>query len=404
MSKISLVMAALLAVAAPLVMGGATLAEQEVAQGAGGGSAKQPSSVRLLRTPGKGIQPQVAVDTKGVVHLIYFSGKDTDGDIFYVRSEDGGKKFSEPLQVNSQPGSAMAIGNIRGAHLAVGKNGRVHVAWNGSGKAEPKAPGSATPMLYTRLNDAGTAFEPQRNVIQFAVGLDGGGSVAVDGAGNVYVAWHAPEPGKKGEENRRVWCAHSTDEGKTFAREKPISAPGTGACGCCGMRAFCDSKGTLSLLYRSATGRVNRDTYLLTSQDQGEKFRSDNLHAWNVALCPMSSFSLAESSKGLLAAWETDGQIYHVLLDPATGKHGVAEAAPGAGKGRKHPVIAANAQGKTILAWTEGMGWNRGGSLRWQVFDNKGTPTAESGSSDGVPTWSLVAAFAGPDGVFTIVY
>ena len=35
-------------------------------------------------------------------------------------------------------------------------------------------------MLYTRLNDTGDAFEPQRNVIQKRVGLDGGGSVAAD--------------------------------------------------------------------------------------------------------------------------------------------------------------------------------------------------------------------------------
>jgi DNA-binding beta-propeller fold protein YncE len=43
-------------------------------------------------------------------------------------------------------------------------------------------------MLYARLDDAGTAFEPQRNLIQVAAGLDGGGSVAADQAGNVYVA------------------------------------------------------------------------------------------------------------------------------------------------------------------------------------------------------------------------
>src|SRR5438045_3785239 len=74
---------------------------------------------------------------------------------------------------------------------------------------------------YAGLDDEGTAFEPQRNVIQAANGLDGGGSVAADDSGNVYVAWHAPEPGGKGEDNRRVWVARSTDEGKTFAREKP---------------------------------------------------------------------------------------------------------------------------------------------------------------------------------------
>ena len=77
------------------------------------------------------------------------------------------------------------------------KNGRPHVAWMGSKLAEPRAPGKEAPMLYTRLNDDGTAFEPQRNVIQHAVGLDGGGSVAADAAGNVHVAWHADVPGRK---------------------------------------------------------------------------------------------------------------------------------------------------------------------------------------------------------------
>src|SRR5262249_20447454 len=150
------------------------------------------------------------------------------------RSRDGGGEFSRPLRVNSQPGSTIATGNIRGAHLAVGKNGRAHVAWMGSGQAAPKAPGKSSPMLYARLNDAGTAFEPQRNLIQAAAGLDGGGSVAADASGNVAVAWHAPKPGTQGEVSRRVWVALSADEGKTFAREKPVSEPATGVCGCCG--------------------------------------------------------------------------------------------------------------------------------------------------------------------------
>src|SRR5262249_5593595 len=156
-------------------------------------------------------------------------------------------------------------GNIRGAHLALGKNGRVHVAWNGSHKALPKAPGGGTPMLYSRLNEKGTAFEPQRNLIQSAPGLDGGGSVAADRAGSVYVCWHAPEPSKKGEANRRVWVAVSTDEGKTFAAERAASTEPTGACGCCGMRAFADSKGTLYALYRGAKDVEQRDMYLLSS-------------------------------------------------------------------------------------------------------------------------------------------
>ena len=57
-----------------------------------------------------------------------------------------------------------------------------------------------------------------------AKGLDGGGSVAADTSGNVQVFWHAPEPGKRGEDNRRVWSAVSSDDGKTFAAERAVGA------------------------------------------------------------------------------------------------------------------------------------------------------------------------------------
>jgi hypothetical protein len=380
----------------------ATVALLVVLVGAGlPARAEQPAGVTLLRTPDRGIQPQVVVDGKGVVHLIYFRGAPEHGDVFYVRSEDGGARFSQPLQVNSVRGSAIAVGNIRGAHLAVGKNGRVHVAWNGSGGKVEGHQG----MLYARLNDKGTAFEPQRNVIQQAgEGLDGGGSVAADDAGNVYVAWHAPEPNMKGEDNRRVWVARSTDEGKTFAAEKPAYDKATGACGCCGLRAFADRKGTVYVLYRSATERENRDTYLLSSRDKGATFEGADIDPWKVTTCPMSSFAFAEGGPGVLATWETREQVYYAGIDTASGKRSATVAAPGTARGRKHPVVAANSRGQTILVWTEGMGWNRGGSVAWQVFDKEGKPTGEKGRSDGVPTWSLVAVFARPDGGFTIVY
>lgn len=273
--------------------------------------------IKRLRVPNGGIQPQAVVDGKGVLHMIYYHGDPRHGDIFYVRSSDEGGTFSRPLRVNSVQGSAIAIGNIRGAHLAVGKNGRVHVAWNGSDKMGPS--GGET-MYYTRLSDEGTAFEPQRNVIESAKGLDGGGSVAADDAGNVYVVWHAPEPGTKGEERRRVWVARSTDEGKTFAHEKAAFDKDTGACGCCGLRAFADHSGNVYVMYRSAQQRLKRDTYLLLSTDKGESFRGDDLHPWKIEACPMSSFAFAEGPAEVLAVWETNGQVYFARIDPATGK------------------------------------------------------------------------------------
>ena len=248
---------------------------------AGGAETGRPAPrVTVLETPDGGIQPQAVVDARGTLHLIYFKGEEGAGDLFYVRREAGKERFSEALRVNSQPGSAVAIGSIRGGQIALGKAGRIHVAWNGSGTVKVAG---GSPMLYARLNDAGTAFEEQRNLMQGTSILDGGGTVAADDAGNVYVAWHALKTGgERGEDHRQVWVARSADEGKTFSKEAPAWAEPTGACGCCSLHAFADGKGTVYLLYRSASAGVNRDMYLLTSTDQGKSFQGTLLHKWKV--------------------------------------------------------------------------------------------------------------------------
>jgi hypothetical protein len=170
------------------------------------------------------------------------------------------------------------------------------------------------------------------------------------------------------------------------------------------MRGFVDKKGMLFVLYRSASEAVHRDMYLLVSADKGTSFRGEKVHPWNVGACPMSSMAFTESTEGTVAAWETDGQVYCTRLDPSAGKPSSLLAAPGGAKGRKHPTVAGNTAGETILVWTEGMGWNRGGALAWQVFDKAGKPIEERGRRSGVPAWSLVAVYTRPDGGFTIAY
>jgi hypothetical protein len=370
---------------------------------------------KLIRVPNGGIQPQVVLDSRGTIHLIYYTGDSKAGDIFYVTSKDGGVTFSTPLRVNSVPESAIAAGTIRGAHIALGQAGQVHVAWNGSSKAKPKgplnpeqpadSPHNGTPMLYSRLNASGTAFEPQRNLMQRTFGLDGGGSVAADRDGNVYVAWHGKAHGAvKGEEGRGVWLAVSRDGGKMFAPEAPISDPSTGACACCSVRVFVDRENTVSILYRSAKEVVNRDIYLLTSNDQGKTFRSAMLHPWNIGACPMSSMHFAEASAGLLAAWETREQVFFSHLNPGTSKNSEPVSPPGTARKRKHPWLATNSANDTIFAWTENTGWAKGGDLAWQIFDKTGKPKGKQGRVEAIAAWNFGVAYARPDGGFAIIY
>lgn len=357
------------------------------------------SKVKQLRVPNSGLQPQAVMDERGALHLIYFLGEPGGGDIYYVRRATGKTEFTAPMRVNSEPNSAIATGTIRGAHLTIGRNGRIHVAWNGLHKAG----GHEAPMLYARMNDARTAFEAQRNVMQFSGGLDGGGSVAADKSGNVFVAWHGRGE-KEGEEHRRVWVARSTDDGKSFSREVAAWGEPTGACGCCGMRAFADRQGNVHLLYRAATERENRDMYLLTSDNRGQSFSGTLLDKWKLNACPMSSAALADGTVGLLAAWETQGQVYFASLN-AKKPQSLAPipATSTTGKSR-HPALAVNPRGETLLVWTEGTGWKKGGALAWQLYDSQGKPMGEKGEMPGIPVWSFAAVVAEKDGGFTIIY
>lgn len=362
--------------------------------------AADPTKVSLIRTPDGGIQPQAALDRQGVIHLIYYKGDAQNGDIFYVRQQPDQAEFSKPIQINTRPGSAIAAGTIRGAQLAVGRNGRVHVAWNGH--APENGSHMEAPMLYTRLNDMGTAFEPERDVITFARGLDGGGSVAADDQGNVYVFWHAPKPGNtNGEAGRAVFLARSVDDGKTFAAEKLATEKPTGACGCCGMKAFADSRGNVFALYRAASELVNRDETLLMSRNRGADFEIAYAHGWKIAACPMSSAFLSEHKAGVLAAAETHGRVFFIRMDAKTGK--VSSPVSPEAKA-KHPVAVGNARGEVLLVWTEGTGWGKGGAVAWQLYDERDNPTSEKGRAEGTPAWSLVAAVTKPDGNFVLIY
>ena len=367
-------------------------------------------AVDVRRIPNGGFQPDLVVGRDGAIHLVYYGGDSMAGDVFYVRSKDGGATFSSPVRVNSQPGSAIARGTIRGPQIAVAPDGRVHVAWNGSDTAEPRGVANpatgrrGSPMLYSRSSGQPLRFEPQRNLTTHTFDLDGGGSIAAGEAGGVYVAWHANDvKDGAGEAARRVWLARSHDSGATFAAETAAWSEPTGACGCCGMRLFAAGD-TLRILYRSATAQINRDIFSLVSSDRGRTFTGSRLHEWDINACPMTSMSIASQGSRVLGAWETDGQVYFTDL---AAKAAVPRAPAGTGSGRrKQPRLAIDTEGRVLMAWTEGMSSTSttGGSLAWQVFGADGQPIGAPGSRPGVPPLSLGASAARPGGSFVIFY
>jgi hypothetical protein len=156
------------------------------------------------------------------------------------------------------------------------------------------------------------------------------------------------------------------------------------------------------VLYRSATESVGRDIYLLCSSDHGRTFQGRLLHKWNINACPMSSMDFAEGADMVAAAWETGGQVYWTRIIRRDTSDPIG--APGQGKDRRHPRLTVNGKGEVLLVWTEGTGWQKGGSFAYQIYNRAGRLIGDTKQFPGIPMWSFAAAVAGSENGFSILY
>ncbi|HSH95643.1 MAG TPA: hypothetical protein VK968_15975, partial [Roseimicrobium sp.] len=268
--------------------------------------------VDVLRLPNNGIQPSAAVDAGGVLHVVFLAGEAKASDVFYVRRDGKDGKWSSPLRVNDRPGSAVAVGTVRGPQMALGKGEAIHVVWNGSSAAGISATGGA-PLLVSRKLPRSDAFDPQRNIMTTTTSLDGGADIAADGMGKVFVAWHGNfVQGTKGEETRGVFLSTSEDDGAVFSPERVIDSNGNGACGCCGLSLAADGKGNVGVIYRTARQKEQRNIQMLSSTDGGKTFQERLIDTWRGNTCPMSTMNLIAPATGgeWIATWEHAGQVH----------------------------------------------------------------------------------------------
>ncbi len=352
-----------------------------------GGSAP---GVDVLRAPAGASLPQAAIDGDGRLHLIYYTGSMSSGDLWHVTRARGAADWSVPQRVNSRPHSVTGLGPVDGGQLAIGPDDRLHVTWF---HRDP------TRFFYTRTDAAG-AFEPQQTLsAKEEGGVETGSTVAVGPDGDVYVFWHA-DPVQ--DADRRVYLAASRDHGEHFDPPRTVSPAPAGACGCCGLRAATDGAGAVHVSYRGAGDNVHRGMRLLTSTDRGHSFDDQLIQPWDIGACPVATTTLGAGPDGTVVAWETEGQVYLAnteRLDEPWSPPGEAEFR------RKNATVAVNHRGDILLAWGDGPGWQSGGSLHWQAFDAGGRPRGDAGRAPApIPARSVPTVVTEADGSFVIVY
>lgn len=166
------------------------------------------------------------------------------------------------------------------------------------------------------------------------------------------------------------------------------------------MRAGTDSHGGLAILYRSAMSGVQRDMIFAYAAKPGAALRIVDLEPWKLSACPMSTAAIASAGDGLLIAWQGEQGLHWTTAK--RGKPG--KPVPFGARGAKHPCLAQGTDGTIAVVRTEGTGWNKGGSLHWQLYDAKGTALGDPGRHDGVPVWSIPTVVADTPGHFSVWY
>ncbi len=358
---------------------------------------KAAVTVTPIPTPNEGKRPRVMTDRDGTVHLIY----NDKGNIFYSRKSSDAIDFSAPIQVNSIDRSGAV------ADIAIGKNGTVHLLFHGNIfyirqqiKSENRKLKSSDIKytFYTRLQAGASTFDEQRDLSQDVWGFDGGCTLAADHDGNVYT-FFAGTTRRGNETVRQVFLSKSIDNGNTFAKPTPIDL-GKGVCACCHLKADIDPQGRLHLVYRVAEETVDRDSYVLSSSDQGKSFSPTPLDRWKLRACPGSAYSFAHSGDETFVSWRNESEIYLASLSKK-----IHITPPGKDLKRRAAILGHNHRGDVLITWSEGDNFNKPHDLKWQLYAADGTAIGPIGTKENAfKRWGVSAVFADADGNFTVLH
>lgn len=355
-----------------------------------------PTRVHVIKAPTGCFVPDVVMDAKGVLHMVYALNRNA----YYVRSTDNAATFTPPVQVNSDGTVEFKMGE-RGSKLAVGSDGAVHVVW-----VDCWSPGVKTFVRYSRSIDGGKTFEPLKAVSSIS-GVDGV-TLAASGSGDVRAFWHVAQPPQK-EIPQATWIhvARSTDNGVTFAHDEPIQIDNhTGlACSMCMMRARFGEDGTAYLAFRSAEKNI-RDFYLLRAPKGENRFTAVpvNRDHWELMKCPMCGPELTVGPDGrLLCAFMSRHKVFWAVSDHGTNFR-LHVTTPEHEQDEIYPTAVANRRGEVLFVWQVGpMSTTGHATVHWATYTRDGKFSGHQDVIGKTRSGTKATAFVGTDDDFYVV-
>jgi hypothetical protein len=295
------------------------------------------ASQRLTWTSGWNGWPDIAVDSSGNLHVVWFDATPPGvGGVYYKKSADGGTTWmpSQRLARTSELSEVQAI--------AVDSSGNLHVVW------EDSTPGNYE-IYYRKSTDGGTTWMPSQRLTWTSLSSQNP-AIAADSLGRLHVVWYDATPW-----NYEVFYKKSTDGGTTWMPSQRL----TWNSGYSLRPAIAiDSSGNLHMvLYDSAPG--NGEVYYKKSANGGFTWMPSQRLTWTSGESIDPDIA-ADSSGNLHVVWSddasdsNDGEIYYRKSPDGGSTWMTGQRLSWASFWCGDPAIAVDSSGNLHVVWDGG--------------------------------------------------
>jgi len=347
-------------------------------------SATTPTSGQRISEAGRrAISPEIAVGPDGAVNVIWLDkGLTVDRpppkprkrgehshlsstELYFSRSEDGGKTWRTPIRINEEPGEIWGF-SVSKPRIEVGPTGTLHVFYPANHKSEATGM-AAVSARYRRSTDNGKSFSAPITINLPVTGdrsdvlgeglaaTNSFGTMGVAPDGTIITAWQNVMEMRNSADGADGMVAISVDDGKSFNTERVV-LPDNDVCPCCQMTlAF--GKETVYMGLRIITDEW-RDSAIARSTDGGRSFSVDgrlDLAPWELEGCPLKPTELGIDGQQVYAVTYTGGEDPAGLYFTVSNDGGKTFA----GKQQVHPdaaysdapALTVDATGNIRLVW-----------------------------------------------------
>src|SRR6266481_3419928 len=283
--------------------------------------------------------PQLAVDLGGNIYVVWEDDTDTNSNILFSRSTDGGT-FSAPKGVSNSAGFSF---NPR---IAVDSGGTINVVWQDSPDFY-----RTSNVFFSRSSDGGITFSTPMNLSGTSnSAFYSTPQIAVHNAGNISVVWESDTG------NLAIWFSGSTDGGATFSAPKMLS---TNTAGSIDPQIAVDKNGNINVLWEDDLAG-HSDISFSRSADNGATFSSPmNLsNPFGNSLANSNSPRLAPDLLGNInVVWANDSPGNFEIFISRSTDGGVNFSGPKnisrSSTFSSNPFIAVDAGGNINVVWAD---------------------------------------------------